>query len=87
MFSNPYSLKLTSALTLFSTGVSAAAPSHEFFGAYFPDWLLYGLLAILVSVVTRLIMIKFRIETVIPYQLFVCTAIGFTLVAIIWFIA
>lgn len=86
MLPNPHFLTLASALVLFSAGVSAAAPSHEFFGAYFPDWLLYGLLAILFSLIARLVMIKFSIETVIPYQLFVCTAIGFTLVAMIWFI-
>ena len=72
------------ATLLFGGCAATGAPTHVFFGAYFPDWLLYGLLAVFFSILTRVLMIKTKLDRFMPYQLFVCTSIGFTLSVILW---
>ena len=60
------------------------APSLEIFGAYFPDWLLYGMFGVFLALFIRVLIIKMRLHLVIPYQFFLCTALGMSLAALFW---
>ncbi len=62
------------------------APTRELFGAYFPDWLLYGVLGVVFSVMARVLMIKTQLHQRLPYQLFLCSSLGFGLAALLWLI-
>jgi hypothetical protein len=67
------------------TGCSlSGAPTYEFFGAYFPVWLLYGCLAILFALMTRVAMIRCGVADQIAFPLFVCSSIGFILATALW---
>jgi hypothetical protein len=64
------------------------APSFALFGAFFPAWMLFAALGILASIAARAIFIFSGLAGVLPFQLFVCTAIGafFALLAwLLWF--
>lgn len=74
-------------LLLFMTScVMDGAPTLELFGAYFPDWLLYAVLGVVLSAFARMFMIKAQLHHQLPYQLFLCSALGFGLAALLWLI-
>jgi len=52
------------------------APSYTLFGAYFPAWLFCAAIGLLAAVVGRAIFEATGLAYVLPYQLFVCVAIG-----------
>ena len=52
------------------------APSFEFFGAYFPAWMLCGLIGIVGAAGTRLVLTAPTVHDVVPFQLAVCTSVG-----------
>jgi len=59
------------------TGCSlAAAPSFALFGAYFPAWMLCGLIGIVGAAGTRLVLTAPTVHDVVPFQLAVCTSVG-----------
>lgn len=65
---------------------SLGAPSFEFFGAFFPAWMLCALAGIAGAGIARAVLVSARLLGLVPWLLAVCTAIG-TLVAIsIWFL-
>lgn len=76
-------LRLLAAASL--TGCSSGgAPTYEFFGAYFPVWLLYGGMAVLLALLTRIVMIRAGIADQVAFPLLVCSAIGFILATALW---
>ncbi len=73
-------------LTL-TTGCSgSAAPSYALFGAYFPAWLLCGIIGIIGAILARFAFLATNLATVIPAQLFVCLSVGIILASLIWLV-
>jgi YtcA family len=65
------------------TGCSGA-PSFDLFGAFFPAWLLCGIIGIAGAVVARVVCISTGLAGTLPYQLAVCTAIGVMTAVMVW---
>jgi YtcA-like protein len=66
-----------------STG---AAPSFDLFGAFFPAWLLCGIIGIASAVVARVVFVSTGLANTLPYQLAVCAAIGVITALLVWLI-
>jgi hypothetical protein len=66
-----------------STG---GAPSFTLFGAFFPAWLLCGIVGIVGAVVARVAFVGSGLANALPYQLAVCTAIGVITGLLVWLI-
>jgi YtcA family len=66
-------------------GCSAgSAPSFDLFGAFFPAWLFCGLIGIAGAVAGRAVFVGTGLSNVVPFQLFVCTAIGVIVAILVW---
>jgi hypothetical protein len=65
---------------------SGGAPSFDLFGAFFPAWLLCGLTGFVGAVAARGVFAGSGLSNVLPYQLFVCTAIGVIIAIVAWFV-
>ena len=63
-----------------------AAPSWTLFGAYFPAWLLCGLLGVAGALAARFGFVASGLATVIPFQLWVCTAAGIIVASLCWLV-
>lgn len=63
-----------------------ASPSWTLFGAYFPAWLLCGLLGVLGALTARFGFVASGLATVIPFQLWVCTAVGIIVTSLCWLV-
>jgi len=75
-------LLLTSSLV---SGCSAAgAPSFPLFGAFFPAWLLCGGVGLIGAGAARGAFVATGLSDRLPYQLFVCTAIGVLAACLAW---
>jgi len=68
-------LLLVSALSLAGCSGTGAS-SFELFGAFFPAWMFCSLFGILAAIVARAGFVVTGLADVLPYQLFVCTAVG-----------
>ena len=69
------------------TGCSAGgAPSFDLFGAFFPAWLLCGMVGIAGAAVARAIFVSSGFANTLPYQLAVCTAIGVITALLVWLV-
>jgi hypothetical protein len=67
-------------------GCSASgAPSFDLFGAFFPAWLLCGVIGIAGAAIARVAFV--RLSNALPYQLAVCTAIGVITAVMVWLVA
>ena len=64
---------------------SGGAPSFTIFGAFFPGWMLCGLTGIVGAIAARMVFAGSGLSNVLPYQLFVCTAIGVIVAILAWF--
>ncbi len=60
------------------------APSFEIVGSYFPGWMFCGLIGILSAIAVRVGFVASGIDNVLPYQLFVCSAIGLCCGLLAW---
>ena len=60
------------------------APSFEIFGAYFPLWLLGGVLGLLASLLAHRLFVASGRALIVPLQLSVCLAIGLTVAVLVW---
>lgn len=60
------------------------APSYEIFGAYFPLWLLSALIGLVGALIAHRIFLSTGWMQVVPYQLFVCLAVGLALAVLFW---
>jgi hypothetical protein len=67
-------------------GCSTGAPSFVLFGAFFPAWLLCGTLGIVCAGVARAAFVASGLSNTLPYQLFVCAAVGVIVALFIWLI-
>ncbi len=68
-------------------GCSAAgASSFDLFGAFFPAWLLCGVVGIAGAVIARVIFVSTRLANTLPYQLAVCAAIGVITALLVWLV-
>ena len=68
-------------------GCSAGgAPSFDLFGAFFPGWLLCGVIGVVGAGVARAAFVGTGLSDVLPYQLFVCTAVGVIAATVSWLI-
>lgn len=54
----------------------SGAPSFYLFGAYFPAWLLCGVVGIIVAMGVRIAMVIAGIGGALPFPFFVCSSIG-----------
>jgi hypothetical protein len=67
------------------TGCSASgAPSFDLFGAFFPAWLLCGVIGVVGAIAARTVFVGTGHLSLVPYQLFVCTAIGVIVAILAW---
>jgi hypothetical protein len=78
-------LLFTSALV--SRCLAAGAPSFELFGAFFPAWLFCGVIGLAGGAAARGVFVAASLSELIPYQLFVCTAIGVVAACLAWQLA
>lgn len=60
------------------------APSFEIVGSYFPGWMFCGVIGILAAIVVRVAFVASGLDSVIPLQLFVCSAIGICCGLLTW---
>jgi hypothetical protein len=78
---------LAPTLLLILGGCSrGGAPSLVLFGAFFPDWMFCALLGIVAAIIARVAFVATGLSVVLPYQLFVCTSIGFIFALLAWLI-
>jgi YtcA family len=66
-----------------STG---GAPSFDLFGAFFPAWLLCGVVGIAGAALARVAFVSSGVANALPYQLAVCTAIGVITALLFWLV-
>ncbi len=65
------------------TGCSSA-PYFSLLGAFFPAWMFCGLIGIIGAAVARSIFVATNLSNTIPFQLFVCSAIGIIAASVAW---
>jgi hypothetical protein len=61
-----------------------AAPSFSLVGAYFPVWLASAVIGGLAALIARLVFVATGLSTELPFQLFVCAAIGTLVGILVW---
>ncbi len=61
-----------------------AAPSFSLVGAYFPVWLASAVVGGLAALIARLVFVATGLSTELPFQLFVCAAIGTLVGILLW---
>ncbi len=74
---------ITPALALTSCA-ARGAPSLILFGAYFPGWMACALIGVLGAIGARQVMVAAGLAEVVPYQLFVCVAVGLIVALAAW---
>ena len=62
------------------------APSLDIFGAFFPAWLLCGVLGIFVALGARIFFAARNLVDVLPFQLSVCTSLGAIFALLLWLV-
>ena len=62
------------------------APSFVLFGAFFPAWMLCALIGIFGAIAARGIFVAVGLNSVLPFQLFVCSSVGLAVAALAWLI-
>jgi YtcA family len=65
---------------------TSSAPSFDLFGAFFPAWLLCGIVGIAGAVAARVAFVSSHVTNTLPYQLAVCVAIGVITAVLFWLI-
>ena len=73
-----------SGLPLFGGCGGGGAPSFVLFGAYFPGWMLCGVIGIAGALVARAALVRTGVSNDLPYPLFLCTAIGVLIGVLTW---
>jgi hypothetical protein len=75
-------------ITLATLGgcASHGAPSFVLFGAFFPAWMLCALIGIFGAIAARGIFVAVGLNSVLPFQLFVCSSVGLVVAALAWLI-
>jgi len=52
-----------------------SGPSFSLLGAYFPSWMLCLLIAIVITILVRVVMIRIGLDDILPFRLTAYTAI------------
>ena len=73
-------------LPAFAGCASHGAPSFVLFGAFFPAWMLCAIIGIFGAIAARGIFVAARLDSVLPFQLFVCSSVGLVVAALTWLI-
>ncbi len=73
------------ALALGGCAVSGA-PSYTLFGAFFPAWMFCAAIGLLGAIGARIAFVATGLANILPFQLFVCAAIGLCLALLAWLI-
>jgi hypothetical protein len=71
-------------LPAFAGCASHGAPSFVLFGAFFPAWMLCAFIGILGAIAARGIFVAAGLDSTLPFQLFVCSSVGFVVAALTW---
>ncbi|KAB0569285.1 DUF1656 domain-containing protein [Brucella pituitosa] len=53
-----------------------SGPSFSLFGAYFPSWMLCLLIAIIITLLLRVVFIRFGVDDLLPFRLTAYTALA-----------
>jgi hypothetical protein len=62
------------------------APSFVLFGAFFPAWMFCAIIGIFGAIAARGIFVAVGLNSVLPFQLFVCSSVGLAVAALAWLI-
>jgi hypothetical protein len=60
------------------------APSFVIAGSYFPGWMFCALIGIISAIIVRVGFLASGLASVLPFQLFVCSAIGLCCGLLAW---
>jgi hypothetical protein len=60
------------------------APSFVIVGSYFPGWMFCALIGIVLAIAVRIGFVTSGLASVLPFQLFVCAAIGLCGALVVW---
>jgi hypothetical protein len=60
------------------------APSFVIAGSYFPGWMFCALIGIVSAISVRIGFVASGLSSILPFQLFVCTAIGLCCGLLAW---
>ena len=60
------------------------APSFPFVGAFFPVWLASAVIGGLAALIARAVFVATGLSALLPFQLFVCAAIGTLAGILVW---
>jgi YtcA family len=71
-------------LPAFAGCSSHGAPSFVLFGAFFPAWMLCAFIGIFGAIAARGIFVAAGLDSVLPFQLFVCSSVGLVAAALTW---
>ena len=71
-------------LPAFAGCSSHGAPSLVLFGAFFPAWMLCAFIGIFGAIAARGIFVAAGLDSVLPFQLFVCSSVGLVVAALTW---
>lgn len=61
-----------------------AAPTLSLFGAYFPNWLLCGVIGVLAAIAARIALVASGLSAAVPAQLVACVAVGVIVASLGW---
>lgn len=61
-----------------------SAPTLSLFGAYFPIWILCGIIGVGAGLATRLALVAGGLSEAIPAQLMLCVAVGVIAASLAW---
>jgi hypothetical protein len=73
-------------LTALSGCAVRGAPSFVIAGSYFPGWMFCALIGIVLAIAVRIGFVTSGLASVLPLQLFVCTAIGLCCGLLAWLV-
>lgn len=62
----------------------STAPAVSLFGAYFPAWLLCGIIGVLAAAGARVLIVALGAAEVLPAQLTLCVAAGVIVACLVW---
>ncbi|RDS79180.1 hypothetical protein DWU98_19375 [Dyella monticola] len=68
--------RLLPALGAIAGCSTSSAPAVILFGAYFPDWLVFAILTIVIAIVARIVFGLAGLAQSVPFPLFTFVAIG-----------
>ncbi|OUI84606.1 hypothetical protein HC62_13215 [Acetobacter tropicalis] len=74
------------ATPLLSGCTAQGAPSFSIFGAYFPDWMLCGIIGVAVAVGLRVLFLVSGIDSILSLRLFTYVSLGIIAALLVWLV-